>query len=255
MSPGGTSPKNAPQRDARWDEHVHRVHDRYLVEVVEGLNLCPFARRCRELGRVHRPIFWPDEDTMPALQPAQALAAVTNEHPDAEIVLLTFVVGPTHPWQDASTFDQFARSVQDAYHRHFADPRFYMVSFHPCSGLQGPSKVTVDSLVPLLRRTPDPVIQCVRGEVLDAARAQAQERAAQRRQREIAQAPPALHALLAQGIQTESELSSDIAHHNFVTVGADAGRTRLESLIHALQLDRERSYGSIIPKRQHDESG
>ena len=41
---------------------IQALHDRYLLEVVEDLGLCPFARRCREQGRVARPLFYAPED-------------------------------------------------------------------------------------------------------------------------------------------------------------------------------------------------
>ena len=74
-------------------EVVHRIHDRFLVEVVEQLGLCPFARHSREQGRVHRPLVYADP---PASAPAPAAVAdrirtLVVAHPDAEIVLVTFV--------------------------------------------------------------------------------------------------------------------------------------------------------------------
>ena len=82
---------------------IQALHDRYLLEVVEDLGLCPFARRCREQGRVARPLFYAPEDPAgDAALPAQAaseVAALSAAQPTLEVVLLTFVLphAPNHP--------------------------------------------------------------------------------------------------------------------------------------------------------------
>ena len=110
-------------------EVVHRIHDRYLVEIVESLGLCPFARRTRELGRVHRPLWWTEADAPGAPECAAELGRVVAANPDAEIVLLTFVdlagrfTGP-------AAFDGFVAELREAWAA--ADgPVFFMVGFHP----------------------------------------------------------------------------------------------------------------------------
>src|SRR5689334_10864216 len=57
----------APARRAgdREREALAR-NDRYLREFVEALNLCPFARRCREEGRLVRRVIL-DDYLLPAL--------------------------------------------------------------------------------------------------------------------------------------------------------------------------------------------
>lgn len=215
------------------EARVQALHDRYLAEVVEDLGLCPFARRCREQGRVARPLFYSD-DAEPGTV-ALRLAELGRARPDVEVVLLTFVLprAPTHPWHDVDAFEELVRAVRDAYEALPAtELRFYMVGFHP--GLQGPDPrrpLTPDGLVPRLRRTPDPVIQCIRADLLDQVRRQAQVAANARFLEEMSRLGPEYRALAMTAIQSDPELSADIARHNFASVGAGAGRETLERRI------------------------
>jgi hypothetical protein len=224
---------------------VHRIHDRYQREVVEDLSLCPFARRCRQEGRLHRPVFFarrPQDPTPSAC--AEQLAAIVRQHPDAEVVLLTFVVTPDHPFRNLAQFDAFVPAVRAAYESLRA-PQFYFVAFHPdfpappVGGSFGPQH-----LLPLLRRTPDPVIQSVRADLLEAIRAQAQQNAHERVLQELPGRPPELRESLRQGVLADSELTARIAQANFETVGRGDGREELEQRITDIMRDRDAAYGA-----------
>lgn len=227
-------------------EHIQALHDRYLLEVVEALALCPFARRCREQGRVARPLFYSTPAAPLGIDPAHVAAELdrlTRADPQLEVVLLTFVLPPDphHPWHAVDPCEDLVRAVRDAYEARVpAGLRFYMVGFHP--RLQGPSDArrpaTPDGLVPWLRRTPDPVIQCIRADLLDQVRRQAQAAANARFLEEMARLGPEYRALAATAIQSDPELSADIARHNFASVGAGPGRADLERRIAALLLAR-----------------
>lgn len=232
-----------PQLDA--------LHARYVQEVVEELGLCPFARKCRELGRLHRPTFLV-ADGVSAEEAAGRLAALLGEHPDAEVVLLTFITRgaiagtPAPPTEhergfaDTERFEEFTRELRDAYGAPGrANERFYMVGFHPAfTKAETRRALTPDSLVPLLRRTPDPVIQCIRAELLDQIRRQAQAAADARFREEMAKLGPEFLVLAERAIRADPELSQDIARHNFHSVGSGAGRERLEAAITAILAER-----------------
>jgi len=228
-------------------EVVHRIHDRYLVEVVEELGLCPFARKSREQGRVHRPLWWVEHGAPAPDACAAAVADLCATHPDVEIVLLAFVVPDDHPWSDAETFAAFASQVRGAFDRPDV-PRFFMVPFHPrFTGAPAgprPRDPTPEALVPLLRRSPDPVIQCVRADVLERVRAQAQATARDRLRERFA-SDPIMSALLEKSVQADPELSADIARHNFAAVGAGAGRAALEERIADIARDRALAYERV----------
>jgi hypothetical protein len=228
---------------------VHRIHDRFLVEVVEALGLCPFARKSREQGRVHRPIWWVESSEPTPDECARALAERTRTHPDVEIVLFAFVVPDDHRWSDAETFASFASDVRAA-HDASKTERFFMVPFHPgfTPGPPGPRPrlPTPEALVPILRRTPDPVIQCVRASVLERVRAQAQVTARERLRERFAH-DPVMSAMIEKSVQADPELSADIARHNFAAVGAGAGRDTLEQTIADIARDRAAAYARPGP--------
>jgi hypothetical protein len=107
-----------------------------------------------------------------------------------------------------------------------------MVAFHPAYvRTETRRPLTPDSLVPLLRRTPDPVIQCIRAELLDQIRRQAQTAAEARFRDEMARMGPEFLILAERAIQADPELSQDIARHNFDSVGAGKGREQLEAIV------------------------
>lgn len=223
---------------------VHRVHDRFLLEVVEPLGLCPFARRSRELGRVHRPLVY-DAEAAPAAVAAR-LHALVAEYPDAEIVLFTFIgQGPAPRFARARDLDDFVKEVRPAYDP-LGGPTFFMVGFHPQSGAPDPGdeppRATADSLVPLLRRTPDPVIQCVRAEVLERVRWQAQQASHARMIAEAEKLDPRLRKILEHSVQPDSTLSHDIARKNFEAVGGGEGRERLEAVLADIARARDEAY-------------
>lgn len=223
---------------------IQAIHDRYQREIVEGLGLCPFARRSRELGRVHRPLFVASADTEPSpTTVATTLAQLVRDHADAEIVLLTFPIPPGHAWWQPPVFERFLQSLRAAWAAVPPPREFYMVSFHPRLGAPGDRPLTPDSLVSLLRRSPDPVIQCVDAELLDRVRRQAQASARERMMKELEQRDPALAAMFARSIAPDPELSSDIARTNFEAHGHVDGRGALDRAITELLEARDRAYG------------
>jgi len=235
----------APLPGAPPPDVVHRVHDRYLVEVVEELGLCPFARRSREQGRVHRPLIYADAPSPE--QAAKALRSLVAVYDDAEIVLLTFLGSRNDPpWPRARDLDDYVKQVR-AHYDASDGPTFFMVGFHPRNAAMEPGetapRLTADSLVPVLRRTPDAVIQCVRAEVLERVRAQAQQ-AAHAKLLADPSLDPRLRSLLEHSIQPDSTLSADIARRNFESVAHGEGRTRLDDRIDDIQRDRDRSYAA-----------
>lgn len=223
------------------DDVVHHVHDRYLKEVVEGLGLCPFARHSREQGRVHRPLFHVDEHTPEPKDVAQQVLELVRTHADVEIVLPTFV-DPRGRFETPSAFETFTTSVREAYDA-LDGPVFFMVAFHPrlSETVDRERPLTKDSLVPLIRRTPDPVIQCVNGIVLEKARVAAQQ-AARRKLLEAHADDPVLRAMIERSVQTDSELSADIARANFTACGTGEGFAKLEGTIAEIKAERDAAY-------------
>ncbi|RMG97088.1 MAG: hypothetical protein D6705_09565 [Deltaproteobacteria bacterium] len=247
----GPVPEDAPRLS-----EVHAVHDRYVVDVVEARSLCPFARKCREMGRLHRIPFVAGDGVPSPAAVATALAETVQAHPDAEIVLLVVVPPATHPFWASDRFDGFTREVRMAYDvARRGDPtlpRFYAVSFHPLPPAPS-APPTPENLVPTLRRSPDPLIQCVRADMLDALRAESQRAARERLERELAAIDPSLRAQFGKAILTDPELSSDIARHNFESSGTGAARADLEATLDRIFAERCRRYPEAYVPAAFDE--
>jgi hypothetical protein len=139
-----------------------RLYRRYQTEIVEALNLCPWAERARLEGRVRETVlFCTGLDEEPALDAIDALA----KDPSVEIGLLLFP-------KLAAGFGEFERFVstlvtKDAARRELGAAPFALAAFHPDAraDLSDPERS-----IPFLRRTPDPTIQLVRCEALDRVR-------------------------------------------------------------------------------------
>lgn len=139
-------------------------NDAYL-HVIEGLNLCPFARTCRSTGMLHREVVRAN-DLRTALV-ARLLALQTSRDGDFEVALL---IAPD--FQDgAQAWEALLHQMNDQVALQLATeglaPVCYAVVFHPQMAYRGESPI---QLVGLLRHAPDPTVQLVRRETLDRIR-------------------------------------------------------------------------------------
>src|SRR5437773_1075477 len=145
---------------AALEKEAIRLYRRYEVEIVEALKLCPWAERARLDGRVvERVLEWPCPDF------ARPLAAINELARDSliEIGLLIFptarVPRPEFEWFVSRLVDA------DAGARELGTVPFALAAFHPDAE---PDLSHSERLISFLRRTPDPTIQLVRCEALDA---------------------------------------------------------------------------------------
>lgn len=164
-SPSPSGPIHVGADDDPAVQAALRRNDRYLHEFIEQLSICPYAKQCREQGRLYRGVFLQSQPT--ATSVAEFLLTLD---PDRlyEIGLLLFpnfagpgLVGDSHP------FERFVSDVRNQYGKLRRPPAFFIVAFHP----QMPSNLgNPDVAVRFMRRSPDPTIQLVRPEVIDAVR-------------------------------------------------------------------------------------
>ncbi len=216
------------------------LHERYVTEVVEELNLCPFSRRARERGEVERMTWLASEARDDPEGVAHAFAQRAVDHDGLAIGLLTFVTWGDDPWHDTRAFDAFRRAVHASYSGDPDRPSFHMVSFHPSLALRPGAPLNPQTAVALLRRTPDPVIQCVRASVLDAIQAEGRERARAERAAELADVLATLPESMRAAIEcseVEDPVSASIARRNHELVAQTP--KRLEDPIAALIRARE----------------
>lgn len=131
-----------------------RILDRYLIEVVERYELCPWARAARLGGELAAAVVWgapADDDWIAA---AGALLARPGAH-------VAMVVAPELAIAPAAL-----RAVRDRVAARL--PHAGVADFHPGAALD---LATPARLVPFLRRAPDPLLQLVPLALLDAVRA------------------------------------------------------------------------------------
>jgi hypothetical protein len=139
-----------------------RLYARYQEEIVESLNLCPWAKRARLDGKVRLRVGL-QSDTAPE----EILSWVSEFTADAEadIGLLVF----PRLELDREAFDRFVAGLvqQDAARNLLTSPAFAFAAFHPSAHLDSSKS---ERLIPFWRRSPDPTIQLVRISALEHVR-------------------------------------------------------------------------------------
>ena len=191
------------------DAEVRRILDRYLVEVVETFQLCPWARAARERDDIAVEIVWgaPDDATLvTAAERALARGRVA------------MVVTPT--W--AITAAEL-RAVRDRIAQRI--PGAGVADFHPEAALD---LTTPARVVPFVRRSPDPMLQLVPFTILDEVRAPP------------AAADLARQAAILRGAESPVDVATTIAAANHKTVTAHADE--IVAILDDIAADRARSY-------------
>jgi hypothetical protein len=155
-------------------------NDRYVREFVEAFNLCPYAKRTREAGRLQRQVLL-DEGGAPGTPAFETAAAALDQaferfeqmaEDTVEVGLVIFAgLAPSlaDGTEGAHAFEALLAAARARMHaRHGSeDTPFYCVPFHP--GFAGDLK-DEHRAVRFIRRSPDPTVQLVRASVLRAVR-------------------------------------------------------------------------------------
>jgi len=132
---------------------VRRILDRYIVEVVEHYDLCPWARPARLAGEVGIEVLW--GEPAPAVWIAAAHSALGQ--PGARIAMVVAPESAMTPGELRSVRGDVTTGV----------PGTGVAHFHPEAeaDLASPAR-----LVPFLRRSPDPLLQIVPLALLESIR-------------------------------------------------------------------------------------
>lgn len=136
------------------EQTVRRLLDRYLVEIVEAYELCPWARAARVGGELAVAVLWQE----PALDDWVAAAERALAEPRTRVAM---IVAPEYTGSLAEL-----RSLRDRVAARVATAG--VAEFHPEAPLD---LATPAKLVPFLRRAPDPLLQLVPLALLEAVRA------------------------------------------------------------------------------------
>ncbi len=146
----------------------HQLHQKVLdknaawqLQVIEAFGICPFARQCREQGKLWRDVLesTPDdlEDRLTAALVALHRGALGPEIP-CEIGLLLCPDATA----DASAFERSVRRAAERatalVHAQAREPLYYAVAFHPNMAY---SAADPQKLVGFWRRSPHPTVQLV----------------------------------------------------------------------------------------------
>ena len=194
--------------------------DRYLREFVEALHLCPYARRCRESGKLHRRVVLGPQDALEAVRAVEALP-----EDSVEVALLIFPNAAADGLQSARAFEAFCVELREQRsHAHDGASPFYCVAFHPDLPRDLES---AHRAVQFIRRSPDPTIQLVRAAVLRAVRGSGEGGT-----RIIDPSALTLEQLMA--ISSPLSLSDRIAEANFATLQAH-GPDAIDGLLASLR--------------------
>lgn len=147
---------------ALWIRETLRLYTRYQTELVEDLNLCPWARRARLNEQVRVQVqLQVDTSETESLEQISLWASRS----DVEIGLLIFPrIG-----LGRREFERFVAGLvrADAARLGLSSPRFALAAFHPDAHADTAS---AERLVPYWRRTPDPTIQLVLMSALERVR-------------------------------------------------------------------------------------
>jgi len=137
-------------------------NDRYLREFVEALHLCPYARRCREEGKLHRRVIRRREEALAAIREIEAMPE------DAvEVALLIFPEEPADGRSPLAHSKPFARPCASRCLPPTGPGAVLLRGFHPDLPRD---LLDASRAVRFIRRSPDPTLQLVRASVLIGVR-------------------------------------------------------------------------------------
>ena len=195
------------------DAEPRRLLLRYIVEIVETFDLCPWARAARERDEIAIAVIF----GQPSLDAWQAVARELLAHPSTRVAM---VVAP-----ELAAAPDDLRTIRDAIAARMPDAG--VADFHPDAALDLASP---GRLVPFVRRSPDPLLQLVPLALLDSVRA-----------------PPPVAGLAAQAqmlgnfaAAPPADVAARIANANHARVSAE--HDAIIAAFDAIAADRRASY-------------
>ena len=208
---GGASPSGG---EPTWTSEALRLNARYVEEIVIDWGLCPWAAQAWRGGAVGRRVLLDDVVDIAALAATLAVVDELDRSGAVPPPAIGLLIWPRLAL-DAAAFSGVAeqlRRADRARRAAGAAPPFLVAAFHPDLREEPPNDAA--SLVPFIRRTPDPTLQLVRTALLDS--------------------------LTRDG----RDPSAEIAAANFATV---AGRTpgALDRALRDIRRDRDASYARL----------
>jgi hypothetical protein len=212
-----------------------RANDRYLGEVIEAWSFCPFAREGRLAGSTAREVFragaggreagagGDDADSRALLELLRAVAGRT-QHAVTQVILPLVAVEP-------QAFIDFCHQLTAVGNAGLPQPALACAPLHPELeyGTGNPYQ-----LVPLFRRSPDPTIQWVRLDGLEAIYAG-------RTSGTTCPTPEELERILREGPRPAVKLYDRVAETN-AQMARRLGIPRIEAILRELSREAWRGY-------------
>jgi len=195
---------------------VRRILDRYIVEVVERFDLCPWAKSARTNGEVGIEVLWGEPTADQWVAAGQALIA----NPKTRVAM---VVAP-----ESAITERDLREMRNVVTN--GVPGTGVAHFYPTAPLDLASP---PRLVPFLRRSPDPLLQLVPLALLESVRGipEVPDREMQAQ-------------MLKGGVPAQrGDVGDMIAETNHARVTAD--RAAMLAVLDDIAADRQRSYARV----------
>lgn len=220
----------------RFEREARRVHERYMVEVVEAFGLCPWARDARVKGRVNLHVTFlatPD----PIALAARVAVCMASEETEIGMLLCPLLALSPRAWRHLSAEIRAIEQQRNLKHR------IAIADFHPIAAAD---LTTAERLVPFLRRSPDPMLQIVRIDVLDRVR-RAQEQGTSYVD------PALLSSLQLDKLATPApSVTERVAQNNLHTI--ERAGDEVAAILEDIHADRNRAYaavGNVAPTHAH----
>ncbi|HEY5920829.1 MAG TPA: DUF1415 family protein [Kofleriaceae bacterium] len=195
---------------------VRRLLDRYIVEIVETYDFCPWAKAARQNGELAVDVLWGTPAPAAWIDAARRLLAVPSTR-------VAMVVAP----ELAATPSDF-RMIRDYVATRMSAAG--VAEFHPDAELE---LATAARLVPYLRRSPDPLLQLVPLELLDKVRTHTA----------IVDVHDQAQMLGGLAKPTRPDIADSLADTNHARVTADAAA--IAATLDDIAADRRRSYARL----------
>lgn len=197
-----------------------RLHERYIIEFVERLALCPWAKEARERGQVRHHVCLDETPDTTSLQTS------CHDWRDDKDAVVAFILLPLY----RGTREAFSDFV-DLLRQTDLASEFAMAPFFP----RHPDDEV--SLVEFLRQSPDPTVQLVRHGALAEVRGADRPKYADIFEVDVG----ALHERCSR-----KEVYESVFNKNRDKV-AQNGRAALRAVLDSIRADRERAYAGLLP--------
>jgi hypothetical protein len=153
-------PTLAPAVQAEIEAAAAEANDRYIVEFLEEHAFCPFSRGGRAQGQTVRYVHYASDTSIAPLVEYMAAAAKNPKWMVVQVILPMIEVDPEEWIQFCNHLTAVANASLDA-----GGDVYAAAAMHPALRFQRSSP---GALIPLFRRSPDPTIQWVRLDDLEA---------------------------------------------------------------------------------------